>query len=441
MGFRLTKGVVDALRLPESGQAFYRDSDLKGFGLRVGVDSKVYIAEGKLNNRTVRVTIGKHGVFTAEEARNQARRILGQIAKGDNPNEQAREDRLKRVTLQDAFDDFLACRSNLKPLTIRDYKQAMYRPFKDWQRRRLTDISQDMVAKRYADLAATSPSSANKAMRFLRTLFNFAMGRDEDSKGNSILIDNPVRRLSQTRAWHRLQPRQTVIKPHELEPWFRAVLGGADRKGLRTDVYRDYLLLIVLTGLRRQEAASLTWANVDLAGGTLTVPDTKNHEHHRLPLPTFLWELLRSRKDEASRRAAEALEAGRTIEAEARKKFVFAGGGAAGVVVEPRPYMQRVTDASGVSFTLHDLRRTFITVAESLDIPAYALKRLLNHKMRNDVTAGYIVPNVERLRVPMQMIADFMLSKLDAPAGGRVLPFVQPDSQAARVRLHLVAVP
>jgi hypothetical protein len=37
-------------------------------------------------------------------------------------------------------------------------------------------------------------------------------------------------------------------------------------------------------------------------------------------------------------------------------------------------------------------------------IPAYALKRLLNHKMNHDVTAGYIIMDVERLRKPMQMI-------------------------------------
>jgi integrase len=61
------------------------------------------------------------------------------------------------------------------------------------------------------------------------------------------------------------------------------------------------------------------------------------------------------------------------------------------------------------TFTLHDLRRTFITVAESLDIPAYAIKRLVNHKLSGDVTAGYIVGDVERLRAPMQRITDYLL--------------------------------
>ena len=91
MGIRLLKTVVDSIPLTTSGQALFRDDDLKGFGLRVGRTSKVYYAEGKIRNRTIRVTIGKHGVFTTEQARNRARSILGQIATGINPNEAKRE--------------------------------------------------------------------------------------------------------------------------------------------------------------------------------------------------------------------------------------------------------------------------------------------------------------------------------------------------------------
>lgn len=69
-----------------------------------------------------------------------------------------------------------------------------------------------------------------------------------------------------------------------------------------------------------------------------------------------------------------------------------------------------VVELSGVPFTLHDLRRTFATIAEGLDLSAYALKRLLNHKMNNDVTAGYIMRDVDRLRKPMQQIANFLLN-------------------------------
>jgi integrase len=179
--------------------------------------------------------------------------------------------------------------------------------------------------------------------------------------------------------------RQTVIKAQDLEAWFSAVAT------LQNDTLRDYLLLVVLTGLRKNEAAKLKWADVDLKDKTLTVRDTKNHSDHALPLSDYLFDLLSQRK------------------AEAASDFVFPGTGAGGYIVEPRKQMARVTEASGVEFTVHDLRRTFITIAESLDIPAYALKRLLNHANGADVTAGYIVATPERLREPMQKITDFVL--------------------------------
>ena len=71
--------------------------------------------------------------------------------------------------------------------------------------------------------------------------------------------------------------------------------------------------------------------------------------------------------------------------------------------------MKLVIQASGVTFTPHDLRRTFITVAESLEIPAYSLKKLLNHKMTGDVKAGYIIIDAERLREPMQKFNEYIL--------------------------------
>ncbi len=83
-----------------------------------------------------------------------------------------------------------------------------------------------------------------------------------------------------------------------------------------------------------------------------------------------------------------------------------------GYIYEPKKAVNRVVELSNVPFTLHDLRRTFATVAGSLDLPAYALKRLLNHKMNHDVTAGYIMKDVERLRKPMQQVADFLLKHM-----------------------------
>jgi integrase len=88
-------------------------------------------------------------------------------------------------------------------------------------------------------------------------------------------------------------------------------------------------------------------------------------------------------------------------------EWVFPAESDSGHLVEPKKWVAATVKSSGVQFTLHDLRRTFITIAESLDISAYTLKRLLNHRDGGrDVTGGYIVLDVERLRAPMQRICD-----------------------------------
>jgi integrase len=158
---------------------------------------------------------------------------------------------------------------------------------------------------------------------------------------------------------------------------------------LNNDLARDYFLLVILTGLRRTEALNLRWDNVDLMGRTLTVRDTKNHQDHTLPLSDYPLELLEVRQREAV------------------GKYVFEGP--RGQLSNLRYVMATVIERSGVTFTTHDLRRTFATVADSLDIPGYAVKALLNHKTGADVTAGYIIADVERLRGPMQRITDYLL--------------------------------
>ena len=392
MPYKLTKTLVESLPAPASGQALYRDAELKGFGVRVGTGSKVYYAEGKVHGKTVRVTIGHHGVFTSEQARTEARNILGMIARGINPNDVEKARRARGVTLSQVFEDYLAARASLKPRTIYDYRRILGTYLEDWQSRPLVEISKDMVERRHRELGEKSPAQANLTMRFLRALFNYAGGRYEDSDGHAIIPDNPTKRLSQTRSWYRVSRKQTLIKAHELEPWFQAVVDQTNTiRSNKRELIRDYLLLVILTGLRREEAASLRWEDVDMVGRTLTVRDTKNHEDHTLPLSDYLFELLQRRQTQAF------------------NDFVFGSVGEKGYINEPRKFMAQVTEESGVHFTVHDLRRTFITVAESLDISAYALKRLLNHKMGQDVTAGYIIADVERLRGPMQRITDYML--------------------------------
>lgn len=389
---KITKLFADkALPHPDKDQTFYRDELLKGFALRITSNGvKSFVVEKIIGNKVRRITLGKYNdALPVEKARRKAQVLLGQIADGKDPIAEKRVEVMHQTTLAEVMQDYLKARKSLKPKTLYDYERIMKTALIDWNDKPISQITKDKIEAHHTKLGKENGEAyANLTMRIVRALFNFAAGKYEDAEGRSLIADNPVKRLSQTRAWYRVDRRQTFIKAHELKNWYKGI------QQLQNDTFRDYLLLIIFTGLRRQEAAKLTWNQIDLKAKTLTITDTKNHDTHTLPLSTYLHHLLSQRK--------------RNIKSE----FVFPAPSTGGYIVEPRKQIAKVIEASGISFTTHDLRRTFITIAESLDIPAYALKRLLNHKMQNDVTAGYIVTDVERLRKPMQKITDFLQRKI-----------------------------
>ncbi|MBY0498509.1 MAG: integrase family protein [Nitrosomonas sp.] len=405
---KITKSYVDRLSTPETGQAFVRDSELKGFAVRVtSSGAKSFILEKRIDGKVKRLTLGRYPELTVEQARKEAHKLLGHIAIGRNPVAEKRQEALQGTTLKQAFDDFLNTRKNLKERTLYDYRRLMKVAFVDWQEKAMTNINKDMVSKRHSKIGTERGEAyANLSMRFLRALFNFAIAQYEDGNGKSILHENPVMRLTQTRAWYRVDRRQTVIKPHQLALWYQAVISlKQDQISSQSALVADYLLFLLFTGLRRQEAATLKWSAIDLNDRSFTLTDTKNHQPLTLPLTDYIYELLENRK------------------AVTNSDYVFAGDGKSGYLIEPRRQVQKVIQSSGVSFTLHDLRRTFITIAESIDISAYALKRLVNHKMSNDVTAGYIVSDVERLRKPMQQISSQLLRYFKIEGDKKVLSF------------------
>lgn len=405
---KLTKRTVDHCTAPQSGQLFLRDTELKGFALRVTAGgAKSFIIERRINGRTRRITLARFPVLTVEQARIEAQKQLGAIVTGHDPVKERQQVRVQSITLHEAFKTFREARSHLTIKTMYDYKRVMQVAFPDWQSKPLREITKDMVLRRYQQLGRNrGPHYATLAMRSLRSVLNFAMNHYDDADGNPILRDNPVLCLTRNRAWYPSKRRQTVIKAHQLPAWVDAVNRLRIEAPIRVaDTIADYLLFLLFTGLRRSEAVRLQWADVDLQDRTLVIRHTKNREPLTLPLSDYLVEMLENRK------------------ATSTSDYVFPGEGQPGPLVEPRSGVFWVARISGVPFVLHDLRRTFITVAEGPDIPMYAIKRLVNHKMNNDVTAGYIISDMERLRAPMQRITDFLLSASNKSKLNKVLPF------------------
>jgi len=404
---RITKTRADSVPLPGTGPIFLRDSELRGFALCVRpTGARSFVLERRIKGRNRRITLGRYPDLTVEQARHEAQKLLGLIATGIDPLARKDVDSDLPITLDRAFADFKAARKALKARTLYDYERVLRRAFRDWLELPLKQIGKDMVAKRHGHLGEHSgPAYANYAMRLLRAIYNFAIYQYEDAQGQPTIHVNPVIRLTQTRAWYRVPRRQTLIRPHQLKPWLKAVhslRGGAPLGQPRT--VAEYLLVLLFTGLRRQEAARLRWSDVDLVGATLTVRETKNGTPLELPLSRWLCGILALREETAL------------------TEFVFPGESGKGYLIEPRKYVAEVIRESGVVFTLHDLRRTFITIAESLDISAYAIKRLVNHRMSGDVTAGYVVSSPERLREPMERISRFILGSWDHESERESIP-------------------
>ncbi len=229
-------------------------------------------------------------------------------------------------------------------------------------------------------------AQAAQLMRVLRALFNFAEERYEHN-GRSLITINPVRKLGKIKkGWNKVIRRDSVIQPHQFKEWYQAL------SKVTNPTIKDYLLLLMFTGLRKDEAATLLWANVHLNGKppTLTVLDTKNGTKHTIPLSGYVLELLKARRKQAS------------------NEFVFPGKGNIGHIVEIRKQTKKMVVELDHYFMCHDLRRTFTSVAERVNLGEYTKKRLLNHKTTSDVTHGYIHLTVEDLLLLMQEIADFM---------------------------------
>jgi integrase len=227
-------------------------------------------------------------------------------------------------------------------------------------------------------------------MRVLRALYNFANGQYEDDQGNGLFPHNPVDRITHNKQWNSETRRATRIADTDLKVWFDAV-GKLDSK--LAEVHHDLLIFLLLTGLRRREATELKWSDINFKDKSLTVRTTKNHRPITLPLSDYALELLE---------VAQEKRSGST--------YVFHGMDLNLPLQEPRRQVKRVREISGVDFTLHDLRRTFISIAESLDISMYAIKALVNHGVSSgDITAGYVVWDIARLRKPMQLITDYIL--------------------------------
>lgn len=291
-------------------------------------------------------------------------------------------------TLSEVWGDYKSIR-RLKPTTLKIYEAVLMWGMEDWVQLPMTDITRGMCLERHAALSSkpgprgSGHACANSAFRTLRMLFNYAMHRYRDDVEAPLVTANPVRCLSDLKAWNKNVRRQNALQECEMHKWYQAV------RALSNLTERDYLILLLFTGLRRSEAANLKWSDVDFAGKFINIRTTKNGKPHTLPLAPLMMQMLSIRY---------------WYFAPSPKNWVFPGRYNCSPISTNSKGYELAFEEFGRSFQLHELRRTFLTTAESLDIPHYTLKKLANHSSGGDVTAGYLIISPERLRQPMERI-------------------------------------
>lgn len=235
---RLTAEFIEStVKYPASGQVIIRDDETVGFGLRVTKHCMSFVVDCRTDSKFKRVTIGRYGEITPEVARSRAREIL---------TEQMGKRCCKVPTLAETLERYVGTK-RLRNGTIGSYRQVMRVHLAEWLPLPVTAITKEMVASRYKEMEQT-PATANLVMRVLRAVLNFAAENYESRHGNSLISQNPVRKLSVNNAWYREPRRQSLIPDKKLAEWYQSVAR------LEWHTARDVLLFIMFTGVRKNEA-------------------------------------------------------------------------------------------------------------------------------------------------------------------------------------------
>ena len=376
--FPFTERRLRDLAAPATGRVLYHDatSPLKLEATAAG--SRTYYLVLRVNGKPRRVRLGAFPDVRLEDARKLALDRMAEIGRGADPTAERRVARAAAkaaaYTFGDAADDYLedGKAKGRKAGTDAEYRRLLDRHLSDWRSRPLGEIDKATLRDRHRDVGKRSgEATANALMRVARAVFNYAKAVDR-------IAVNPADALRGR--WYESKERHGRIPDDKL----RAFLDALDAVRTSPDapeshgVAADWIALLLLTGLRRNEGASLRWEQVDAAAGALSVLG-KNKVTLTLPVTPAVAAILDRR------------EAGR-----GRSPWVFPArgekGNGGGHVVEPRKVLALVAEATGVDVTLHDLRRTFVSVAAVL-VPGPVLKSLVNHKAAKtgDVTQRHYV--------------------------------------------------
>lgn len=417
---------------PDKSQTFYWDAGVPGLGVRLTPAGKPsYIFQSVFQGKTIRVTIGSPAAWSIPDAQAKARELQRQIDEGRDPRavkaervaaDVARRDaaKLDGVTVGEVWTTYLAER---RPFWgERHYadhlsmSKAGGEPAKRGTRgkgvtvpgpihpllsMRLVDLTAEAVEAWATREARTRPTYGRLAWRCLKVFLGWCA---EQAAYKHLLPENPAKTKKSREAFGKAAAKTGVLLREQLPAWFAAV------KGIDNPVVGAYLQTVLLTGARPGEVLGLRWEDVNFRWKSLTIRDKVEGER-QVPLPDYVMQLLASLPR--------------------RNAWVFSSTTAArGALTIPRKHHVSACKAAGLDgLTLHDLRRSFKSLTEWLEVPAGVVAQIMGHKPSATAEKHYTVRPLDLLRIHHARIEAWILEQ----AGIAFTP--------AAVTTHLQVVP
>jgi integrase len=353
---KLDSKTVNALRLNGKTDQIFFDETLPGFGyrLRLSADGKVnasWVAQYRHAGGTRRVLIGAAAKISAEQARKAAKKVLGAVALGHDPQADRVDRRTKdQHSVRSVVAEYLAAKKReVRERTLVETTRYLTdKYFKSLHAMPVDTVSRKDVAACIVRIQREcGASTAARARATISSFFSWAM-----QMGYAVAI-NPVIGTVQPKE----QPRTRVLSDAELAAVWRACDSDSD--------YDRIVRLLILSGCRRQEVGGMCWN--EFTDGKWTIPSerTKNKHEHTLPLPSLAWKIINAMPRLAHRDQLFGVSAAEG----------FTDWGDGKIALDDR-LLGKMTEP----WTVHDIRRTVATKMADLGIQPHVIEQILNHR-------------------------------------------------------------
>ena len=343
--------------------------------------TKTYYFYTKFLGVPKRVKIGRVGVTKLVEARMKARELRTIADHGTDPG-QERNEALRDMTLRDFFETqyYPRCSLVYKRPKSQTKDESMFRNYlAPFHSRKMISITRAEVERMHLELRdRISLHTANRTMALLKHMYNKAI-----EWGYPRRHENPTIGVKMFKEL----PRKRFLQPDELGRFFAALDAEPN------EMFKNYVLLSLFIGQRRQNMLSMRWSNIDLKLRSAYFPDSKNGEPQRIPLIDQAVEILKNMRQYAT------------------DDWVFPsnGGSKSGHVEDfHRPWYALLKRAGIENFRIHDLRRTFASYQAITGASLHIVGKALGDKT-SAATRVYARLTMDPVRDSIQRAADKML--------------------------------